>query len=36
MAHRDVTFVVASRAPLDRLLEYRARMGWTFPWVLTG
>src|SRR5437763_9964144 len=33
MAHRDVTFVVASRAPLDRLLEYRARMGWTFPWV---
>jgi predicted dithiol-disulfide oxidoreductase (DUF899 family) len=22
-----------SRAPLDALLAYRRRMGWTFPWV---
>jgi predicted dithiol-disulfide oxidoreductase (DUF899 family) len=33
LAHRDVTFLAASRAPLDRLLAYRSRMGWTFPWV---
>ena len=30
---RDVSFVMASRAPLDRLLAYRARMGWIAPWV---
>ena len=30
---RDVTFLCVSRAPLDRLLEYRERMGWSFPWV---
>jgi predicted dithiol-disulfide oxidoreductase (DUF899 family) len=30
---RDVTFLCISRAPLDRLQEYRRRMGWTFPWV---
>lgn len=33
LAHRDVTLIAASRAPLDRLLAYRQRMGWTFPWV---
>jgi predicted dithiol-disulfide oxidoreductase (DUF899 family) len=33
LAHRDVTFLAASRAPLPRLLAYRSRMGWTFPWV---
>jgi predicted dithiol-disulfide oxidoreductase (DUF899 family) len=33
LAHRDVTFLAASRAPLDRLLAYRQRMGWSFPWV---
>jgi predicted dithiol-disulfide oxidoreductase (DUF899 family) len=33
VAHRDVTFVMASRAPLATLLEYRARMDWTVPWV---
>jgi predicted dithiol-disulfide oxidoreductase (DUF899 family) len=33
LAHRDVTFVAASRAALDRLLAYRERMGWRFPWV---
>src|SRR5712671_2222246 len=30
---RDVTFTRSSRAPLDRLLAYRQRMGWRFPWV---
>ncbi len=35
LAHRDVTLIAASRAPLDRLLAYRSRMGWTIPWVST-
>ncbi|MGF1599149.1 MAG: DUF899 domain-containing protein [Acidimicrobiales bacterium] len=30
---RDTSFVAVSRAPLSSLLAYRARMGWTFPWV---
>ncbi len=30
---RDVSLVAVSRAPLDRLLAYRDRMGWSFPWV---
>jgi predicted dithiol-disulfide oxidoreductase (DUF899 family) len=30
---RDVTLTCVSRAPLDKLLAYQARMGWTFPWV---
>jgi predicted dithiol-disulfide oxidoreductase (DUF899 family) len=29
---RDTTFTAISRAPLDKLLAYRERMGWTFPW----
>jgi predicted dithiol-disulfide oxidoreductase (DUF899 family) len=29
---RDVTFTCISRAPLEKLQEYRRRMGWTFPW----
>jgi predicted dithiol-disulfide oxidoreductase (DUF899 family) len=29
---RDVTFTCISRAPLERLLGYRQRMGWSFPW----
>jgi predicted dithiol-disulfide oxidoreductase (DUF899 family) len=31
--NRDVTMVAISRAPLDKLLAYRQRMGWTFTWV---
>jgi hypothetical protein len=27
-----VSLVAVSRGPLNRLLAYRARMGWTFPW----
>ncbi len=33
LAARDTSLVVVSRAPLDELLAYRQRMGWTFPWV---
>jgi predicted dithiol-disulfide oxidoreductase (DUF899 family) len=33
LAHRDVTFVAVSRAPLERLNAYKARMDWSFPWV---
>src|SRR5215210_9518889 len=32
---RDVTLILSSRAPLERLLAYRERMGWTFDWVST-
>lgn len=33
LAHRDVTFTAVSRAPLARIGAYKARMGWSFPWV---
>ena len=33
LAHRDVTLVVISRAPLSEIQVYKKRMGWTFPWV---
>jgi predicted dithiol-disulfide oxidoreductase (DUF899 family) len=29
---RDVTMIVVSRAPLDKLLAYKQRMGWSFLW----
>lgn len=29
---RDVAFAVMSRGPLEKLLSYRQRMGWRFPW----
>jgi predicted dithiol-disulfide oxidoreductase (DUF899 family) len=29
---RDTTLVVVSRAPLEKIADYKARMGWTFPW----
>jgi predicted dithiol-disulfide oxidoreductase (DUF899 family) len=31
--HRDVSMVTISRAPLEKLLAFRKRMGWTFKWV---
>jgi predicted dithiol-disulfide oxidoreductase (DUF899 family) len=34
--HRDVTMVVVSRAPLDKLQDYSRRMGWTFKWMSSG
>ena len=33
LAHRDVGFAVASRAPLSRIAAFRKRMGWRFHWV---
>ena len=33
--HRDVTFICFSRAPIDRLIAYKQRMGWLFPYVST-
>src|SRR5207248_2256449 len=29
---RDTTLLLASRAPLEKLLAYRQRMGWGIPW----
>jgi predicted dithiol-disulfide oxidoreductase (DUF899 family) len=29
---RDVTMICVSRAPLEKLLAYRERMGWRFTW----
>ena len=36
LEHHDVTFVCASRAPLETLNAYKRRMGWKFPWVSSG
>jgi predicted dithiol-disulfide oxidoreductase (DUF899 family) len=33
LSTHGVTFVAASRTPLESLLAYKERMGWTFPWV---
>jgi predicted dithiol-disulfide oxidoreductase (DUF899 family) len=30
---RDLTLICMSRAPLEKLAEYKARRGWTVPWV---
>src|SRR3954451_13129476 len=34
--HRDVTLICFSRAPIDRLVAYKKRMGWDFPYVSTN
>jgi predicted dithiol-disulfide oxidoreductase (DUF899 family) len=36
LVHHDVMYVAISRAPLSKLLAYRQRMGWRFPWVSSG
>lgn len=33
LAHRDISFMTVSKAPIDTLEAFRKRMGWTFPWV---
>jgi predicted dithiol-disulfide oxidoreductase (DUF899 family) len=33
---RDTTLLLASRAPLEKLLAYRDRMGWDIEWVSSG
>jgi predicted dithiol-disulfide oxidoreductase (DUF899 family) len=35
LGHRDVTLICFSRAPIDRLIAYKERMGWEFPYVST-
>jgi predicted dithiol-disulfide oxidoreductase (DUF899 family) len=32
LARHDVMLWAISRAPLEKLLAYKRRMGWTFPW----
>lgn len=32
LLNHDVALTAVSRAPLPKLLTYRRRMGWTFPW----
>jgi predicted dithiol-disulfide oxidoreductase (DUF899 family) len=36
LAARDVTMLLVSRAPVEKLLAYRQRMGWSLPWVSAG
>jgi predicted dithiol-disulfide oxidoreductase (DUF899 family) len=33
---KDATLLLASRAPLEKLLAYRQRMGWDIDWVSSG
>jgi len=35
LSHRDVTLICFSRAPIERLVAYKERMGWQFPYVST-
>src|SRR5437764_2633981 len=35
LAHRDVTLICFSRAPIERLAAYKERMSWQFPYVST-
>ena len=32
LAHHNVTIVAISRAPLEKILAYKRRMGWRFEW----
>jgi predicted dithiol-disulfide oxidoreductase (DUF899 family) len=36
LAHRDATMVAISRAPVDKLVAFQKRFGWTFPWFSSG
>jgi predicted dithiol-disulfide oxidoreductase (DUF899 family) len=33
LEHHDVSLIAVSRAPLAKIMEYKTRMGWQFPWV---
>jgi predicted dithiol-disulfide oxidoreductase (DUF899 family) len=35
LGHRDVTLILFSRAPIDRLVAYKRRMGWQLPYIST-
>ncbi len=32
LENHDVAFTAVSRAPLEKLRDYKQRMGWSFPW----
>ena len=36
LAARDVTLMLVSRAPLEKLQAYKKRMGWGLPWASTA
>jgi len=36
LQNHDVAFTAVSRAALEKLLAYRERMGWSFPWASSG
>jgi predicted dithiol-disulfide oxidoreductase (DUF899 family) len=36
LQNHDVAFTAVSRAPLGKLVAYRDRMGWNFPWASSG
>jgi predicted dithiol-disulfide oxidoreductase (DUF899 family) len=36
LAARDTMLIAISRAPLQKLLAFKARMGWTFDWLSSG
>ena len=36
LANHDVMLWAISRAPIDTLLAFRERMGWSFPWASSG
>jgi predicted dithiol-disulfide oxidoreductase (DUF899 family) len=36
LRQRDVSFVVISRAPREKLAEFQRRMGWKFKWLSSG
>jgi predicted dithiol-disulfide oxidoreductase (DUF899 family) len=33
LLHHDVSYAAVSRAPIERIENYKQRMGWRFPWV---
>lgn len=33
LAHRDISFVTIAKAPIEKLEQFRKRMGWECPWV---
>jgi predicted dithiol-disulfide oxidoreductase (DUF899 family) len=33
LAHRDISFLTVSKAPIEKIEQFRVRMGWSFPWV---
>lgn len=33
LAHRDISFLTVSKAPVEKLEAFRKRLGWSFPWV---